>query len=451
MKTEPEQLSQNLWERYGFSGDPFDTNPLPISYGNGLSVVNAYVPRVGKLNPGTVMTNFFKNPGGGRIVVEGEPGVGKTTFVNYHRYEWEHHAKQSLISPVSYVSVQRHWKEEDFLLHLLSSLSARIRLEMRESEFAKDKLLKEVSAITGVCQEEDGGIGLSLSFLGTGGGFNKTKGSSIKVGAITSVHLRDYLTKLVARVHTKLGSAGVIFHLDNLELLKQAGDDKLQTFFEDIRDAIQEPNVYFIFVGYREMFQEVIVPSPRVRSIFFDTPLMLEPLSREQVHEIIARRYEILRAPEKNWIKPVDDTVIDYLYDMYEGKIRYVMNAVTSLISHIPDSYADTLSLDKASELLQAIQFSELKGKLTAAEIEVLLDAVPLRRFTPTELCNVTGKSKQSIQKYLQKFLEGNYVYQTEKVGRRQYYKVEPRYHILVAATEREQSHASKTTKLYKE
>lgn len=435
MKTEPEQLSQNLWERYGFSGDPFDTSPLPINYGSGLSVINAYVPRVGVLAPGAVMTNFLKSPGGGRIVVEGEPGVGKTTFVNFHRYEWGHLAKNSLISPVSQVSVQRHWNEEDFLLHLLSSLCARIRLEMTEKEFSKDKLLKEVSAITGIYQEKDGGLGLNVSIVGTGGGFNKNTGSSLKVGKVTSVHLRDYLTKLVAKARNKLDATGVIFHLDNLELLKQEGTSKLRLFFEDIRDTIQEPNVYFIFVGYRNMFQEVIVPSPRVRSIFFDTPLMLEPLSYKQIHEIIGLRYEILGMPEKNWIKPVEDKVIDYLYDTYEGKIRYVMNAITSLISHIPDSYADTLSLEKAAELLRLIQLSELKSKLTAAEIEVFIHAIRLRRFTPTGLCLVTGKSKQSIQKYLRKLLDGNYVYQTDKIGRSQYYRIEPRYHILAVAT----------------
>jgi Cdc6-like AAA superfamily ATPase len=432
METEPVQLSQNLWDRWGFSGDPFDTNPLPINYGAGLSVITAYIARGGILDPGSVMRNFMKNPGGGRIVVEGEPGVGKTTFVNYHRYEWEFQAKPPLLSPVSHISVQKNWEEEDFLLHLLSSLSARVRLEMKEAEAAKDPLLKEVSAITGVQQEEDGEFGLSLSFAGTGGSINKPRKLAVKVGKLTSIDLRQYLTRLVTKVREQLGYGGVIFHLDNLELLKQKNETKLRDFFEDIRDAIQEPHVYFVFVGYKGMYQEVIVPAPRVRSIFFDKPLNIEPLSVEQVREIIARRYELLAGPRKRWIKPVEDAVIDYYYETFEGKIRYVMNAVTSLVSHLPDSYADTLTMDRAGELLRAIQMSEISARLSKIEIEVFLEAVRLRRFTPTALGKATGKSKQSIQKYLKKLLECRYVYHGDKVGRSQYYDVEPRFQILM-------------------
>ena len=45
--------------------------------------------------------------------------------------------------------------------------------------------------------------------------------------------------------------------------------------FEAVRDALQESGVYFIFVANTGMFQQVIVPLPRVRSIFFDTPVRL--------------------------------------------------------------------------------------------------------------------------------------------------------------------------------
>ena len=431
MENESTHLSQNLWERWGFTGDPFDTNPLPINYGSGLSVVTAYIARGGVLDPGSVMRNFFKNPGGGRIVVEGEPGVGKTTFVNYHRYEWEFQAKPPLLSPVSHISVQKDWEEEDFLLSLLSSLSARIRLEMKEKQATKDPLLKEVSAITGVQLEEDGELSLSLTIAGTGAGVNQPRKSAVKVGKMTAIDLRSYLSRLVTKVRQKLGYAGVIFHLDNLELLKQKDETRLRQFFEDIRDTTQEPHVYFIFVGYKGMYQEVIVPAPRVRSIFFDKPLNIEPLSVKQVHEIIAKRYELLAGPRKRWIKPVEDAVIDHYYETFEGKIRYVMNAVTSLVSHLPDSYAETLTMDKAGELLRAIQMSEISARLSKVEIEVFLAAVGLRRFTPTALGKATGKSKQLIQKYLKTLLECRYLTHAEKVGRSQYYEVEPRFQIL--------------------
>ena len=434
MEPPPELLTQNLWERYGFAGNPFDTSPLPINYGQGLSVVNAYVPRTGLAAPGDLMRNFLRNPGGGRIVVEGEPGVGKTTFVNYHRYEWELHAKRGLLSPVSPISVEKSWSGKDFVLALLNSLASRIRLDKRPAAVAKDELLQEVAAITGVRREKDGGFGLNVSAPALGGlGLSRSRKESLKATEISLLHLREYLTRLVAKARDELGFGGVIFHLENMELLRQKDGRALREFFEDIRDSIQEPHVYFVFVGYRGMFQQVIVPAPRVRSIFFDLPLDLEPLSREQVHAIILRRYELLAAPGKNWIKPIEDAVIGHFYEAFAGRIRYVMNAVTSLISHLPDSYAGTLTLAQAAEILKAIQQSEIKARLTTAEIEVFQAAIRLRRFTPTALAQATGKSKQLIQKHLSKLQELGFVYPAEKSGRSQFYEREPRFSFLAS------------------
>ena len=162
---------------------------------------------------------------------------------------------------------------------------------------------------------------------------------------------------------------------------------------------------------------------------------MLDPLSQEHVHEIIEQRYKLLAAPGKSWIKPVEDKVINYFYDTIDGKIRYVMNGVTSLVSHLPDSFADTLTLAKASELLIAIQMSEIEARLSKVETEVLIEAIKLRRLTPSALVKETEKSKQLIQKYLNKLLSCSYVYHTEKIGRRQYYEVDPRFHLLTEVT----------------
>ena len=78
--------TQNLWERYGFSDNPFDTGALSLS--NAAKLMDTYVARSGSSNAASVLTNFLRSPGGGRVVVEGEPGVGKTTFVNFHRHQW---------------------------------------------------------------------------------------------------------------------------------------------------------------------------------------------------------------------------------------------------------------------------------------------------------------------------------------------------------------------------
>ena len=87
--TSKPRLTQNLWERFGFRDNPYDTRALSLSPESALSVAEAFVGRGEKSNEWRLLTNFLRNPGGGCAVVEGDVGVGKTTFANFHRYLWE--------------------------------------------------------------------------------------------------------------------------------------------------------------------------------------------------------------------------------------------------------------------------------------------------------------------------------------------------------------------------
>lgn len=424
------ELTQNLWERYGFTENPYDTKALSLSRAAPLSVQEAYVSRAKAATTADLLTNFLRNPGGGRIVVEGDPGVGKTTFVNYHRQRWENVAKHKLISPALEQEMQANWREKDLLINLLASLSSRLRLEMTEKAFQKEKLLREITALVGVRIEDSGGFNATLNIMGTGGGLGRTRASAVKVGEITNDLLRQYLRRLIALVKQQ-GFAGVIYHLDNFDKLGVREPEQLKAFFEAARDVLQEPGMYYIFVGNTGMFQEVIVPLPRVRSIFFDTPVHLEPLSLAEVKAVMELRYQLLAAPNKQWIKPVADEVVESLYMTFSGKIRYVMNAITSLVSHLPDSYAQPLALAQASTMLQGIAHSEVRRLLQGAEEAVFLRATETGRFTNNELGTRAGKSKQLIQKYLKNWLTLNLVSQAEKSGRYQFYEVDPRFAVL--------------------
>lgn len=428
-------LTQNLWDRYGFVANPFATEPLSLVKNSALPIMDAYVSREGLLDPSTLLTNFFRNPGGGRIVVEGVPGVGKTTLVNYHRYRWEVEAEDKLLSPRTEISVQPDWTARTFLLSLLNALTSRLRLELGQKRFEKDTLLMEISAITGVWVEKSGSVNASISVLGSGGGFGKSDATNVKANTVTDDQLKEYFSRLIQSVREVHGFAGVIFHLDNLELLAQDGPRMLKVFFESIRDTIQEPHAYFVFVGYKGLFNQAIMPLERVRSIFFDTEVELEPLPLSQVYEVIQRRYTLLAEKGREWIPPVDDSVIEYLYDTFSGKIRYLMNAITSMISHIPDSYATPLTVEEATGILQKIHLGRIQRDLSPEERKIFIQAVALSPFTNASLSKKAGKTRQQINTLLRKLLDLHYIYHGEKQGNRQYYSVEPRFCILNKVT----------------
>ena len=159
--------------------------------------------------------------------------------------------------------------------------------------------------------------------------------------------------------------------------------------------------------------------------------MYLEPLSLTEVKAVMERRYQLLLAPGKQWISPVAEEVVENLYMTFSGRIRYVMNAITSLISHLPDSYAQPLALIETRTMLQGIARSEIRRLLQGAEEAVFLRAAEVGRFTNSELGGRVSKSKQLIQKYLKNWLFLNLVSQAEKAGRNQFYELEPRFAVL--------------------
>ena len=82
-------------------------------------------------------------------------------------------------------------------------------------------------------------------------------------------------------------------------------------------------------------------------------------------------------------------------------------------------------------EILFSILTSELRKSLTDEAVKVFYVAAKQGRFSNTSLVKQTGKSKQAINKYLQRFLSYEYIHLTESVGRNRYYEINPRFSIL--------------------
>ncbi len=145
----------------------------------------------------------------------------------------------------------------------------------------------------------------------------------------------------------------------------------------------------------------------------------------------INTRYNILNK-DKKWIKPVDDSVIRYLYNCFQGDIRDIMNTLTNLMSRIPESFNNTLTLNDVKEKLKVIEFQKLKNQgLTEKELEVLKEILKLDKFTNASLGQVTTKSKQNINKYIRRFEDLKLIELLEKVGRNSYYTISPRLKLL--------------------
>jgi hypothetical protein len=425
-------LSQNIWGRYGFRGNPFDTGALSASADSLLPIAQAIVGREMEAPESRMLLGILRSPGGGRVIVEGEIGVGKTTFVNYHRYLWEVEAQDKLLTPATEITMAGDLRVSGFIGNIIGAVLGKIIL-LRGERYVHDRpLLHELFLLNRVFIHRS--LEVQASILGFGGGIGRT--AQATVPEPSEVQLLAYLRDLVSEVR-QLGYHGVFLHFDNLELVSLRNPERTRLLFEELRDTLQTPDVYFVFVGQTGFFSEVISPSERVRSVFSGFPIFVPPLSRSQVREAVHKRYQLLAHHPERFIRPIGDNLLDDLYDLYDGKVRFVMDAVTSIVTNLPHAAAEMLDAEAAKSLLAQLTLERVKRELTPREWDVLREAVLLGTFTNATIARALHVQAPNVTKYLNALLERRFIYPHHRQGRQLFYCASEDVRILRHMPER--------------
>jgi hypothetical protein len=315
-----------------------------------LPIAEAIVGREMESTESRMLMAIVRSPGGGRAVVEGEIGVGKTTFVNYHRYLWEAEALDKLLTPATEITLTGDLSVRNVISNVLGAVVGKIVL-LRGEKYVHDRpLLHELFLLNRVFIHRF--LEVQASVFGFGGGVGRS--TQATVPEPSEVQLLAYLRGLIDEVK-QLGYQGIFLHFDNLELVSLRNPERTRQLFEELRDTLQVSDIYWVFVGQQGLFSEVISPAERVRSIFSGFPIYVPPLTRAQVLEAVNKRYHLLAVHSERFIRPVGDDLLEYLYALYNGKVRFVMDAVTSIITNLPHTMAETLDAEAARTFL--VQF----------------------------------------------------------------------------------------------
>ncbi len=419
------KLAQDVWEIYGLKGNPFDVRALSLLQESLLPISKAFVGRTMDSKESMLITNILRNPGGACFVVEGEIGVGKTSFLNYHRFLWENEARDKLFTPCKEIGVALNWSLKDFLMAILDSLISKVvTLRNAKNIMKNSELLQEILMLSKVY------FGKTLQIEGGVNGFHLGIGQNetVSVPDVSETRLLLYFREMVNQIK-RLGYAGVFLHFDNMELLGKQGAPALRLFLENIRDTLQTSDVYFAFVGYRGFFSDIIAPLQRVRSIFFGYPINLAPLSQQEVVEAIEKRYQLL-AKVPSFIRPVENDLIAYLYNIFGGKIRFIMDAMNTLIPNFPLPTPTTLKANIALELLGKMA-QERIANLTKNERRLLEFAATKEAFTNKQLCQRFKMPAPNIARVLKNLQNLNLVYIGYSAGKYTYYKVNEEIRVI--------------------
>lgn len=406
-----------LWEPYGLRSSPFFQDELkPI---DGQHPISLFVGREEELL--RIERRVVSDPHT-RTIVEGDPGVGKTSFVNRVK------ADATALNVATYEHPIRITQETSFSTFVADVLRTiiRIRSAAQLDNSGATFWRNTVRLLEG--GEVRGG---SVSMFGVGGGVTR----AYVPPQMPAEALYEHLGEAIHRTVEELGRT-VLLHVNNLENLTQVDARKTSFLLLDLRDYLLLPGAHWIFVGASGVDEGIFRVFDQVGGIF-PAAETLQPLRPAQIEQLLQRRYEYLRMTGRSLVEPIEPGEAAGLYALYQGDLRNFLRLLSDAADRIlgvrgvvPMTQADVLRH-------AAVDYQrQFRARLSGNDFEHLAKLVDGRtgadsEFRVADAARLLSLSQPSASDLVQRLAGRRMVRQTRTSGRSVYYR--PTGAVLVA------------------
>lgn len=311
-----------LWNRLGFSQNPYSTRPIPAD-AQGEKLL------VGREEELERLTKYIKNSDT-HPTLEGPNGVGKTSLVAVAGYklktEFENFETHQALIPLP----------EPFQLTTddnSASFKRRVFYKVAQAFIDNHSLLKErgfkvpdieqVNLWLNAPTYQTTGAGLTIAGFGgnvaNGTSSNSSAGFS-EAGFIATV------TTWLKECFPERDSGGFICNIDNLELLETSKNAR--NLLEALRDEVLlVKGLSWVLCGARGIIRAA-ASSPRMQGVLSE-PTDINPIEHDQIKRLISARFEafsIIDANEKAIANaPVTEIGFDHVYRVGNNNLRNAM------------------------------------------------------------------------------------------------------------------------------
>ena len=423
------------WNQFGLKRNPYDTSPL--EEGGDVNVRNAFI---GREKENQIIEDIFASEERACLTICGDAGIGKTSIANYQKYLWKYKKEQkSLFSFRGEIEADENLlNKKNFILEIIGSV-------IREIELVDPKLLEKHKFLQKMRQMID-----ITQTLGISGNIGTGIPGIFELGAsfserqlhtplhITTIALENSFNQLLTFIRenkiAKRQHHGLIIHVNNFDYVMEHHKKETIQFFAEIRDFLQTPNVYFLFLGPNNFFKEIIAKQTRVKSIFIQYPVSLEPLTKSELVSACNKRLNLLRLENvTKVVKPFEDGVIASFYDIFQGDIRMIMTALRDSLVQISDSFSKTLTLDEAVVLLGRERMAHVEQQLTEDKLKVLDVIVQSKEpITQVAIAKILNKQQTNISSYFKKLADLGIIEVKREEGRHKFWHLTAEYLPLI-------------------
>lgn len=411
----------SLWEPYGLRSSPFFQTELrpgdrsyPVSLLVGRETESLRVRRRIASDPAT------------RTIVQGDPGVGKTSFVNRLKAELAGAGIASYEHPIRITS------DTTRLSFVADTLRTLLRIRAGNAGTGGVGSAGRFWERTGRMLQGGELAGGSLSIGGVGGGMSR----SYVAPQMREESLFEHLGEALRLLSRELGTS-VLLHVNNLENLQDAAGTAI--LMRDLRDYFLLDGAHWIFAGATGIEDEVFRVHTQVSGIF-PAAETLEPLAPVQVEQLLERRYAHLRIRGRDLTPPIQAAAAARLYTLYQGDLRNFLR----LLGDAADRLLGLHGVEPMSEqvvlrnmapqyerlLLRQIGENDL-GHLTRIAGATAAAAGGELEFRVTDAARILKVSQPAGSQLVERLLRERVIRRSRTVGRSVYYR--PVGSVLVA------------------
>lgn len=390
--------------------DPFDIKAVEK---NGRIPVTTFV---GREEHRGVLRKTIENRENSISLIVGEKGIGKTSLGNVVRAD----LFERYFTPLLEIDCQANWTSKDFLLETLSTLYENDGF-IKTFQGLPEQYVKASERIRGMLFPlfQDEASGAEIQVAGFGGGRTYSRKVARTPLSMLKAEFRGAIKS--ARDHQFRGIALQYNNLDNLSLKPE----ELAPLFSDLRDFLLTDNAHFIFLGGKAM--EAAFKTDKKVNECISADVQLGPLSAGKILRILAKRYDVLKIPNRLPAPPVRDDAVKEVCALFDGNIRQVFYSLHNAVANAEQILGQKrpLNAPDLSQVLYTLAESRLKESLQPRALEVLYFIIENKGEVTNSLITrkIKGLRNQNTSKYLRQLKNSNLIIETGREGRNIYYK----------------------------
>ncbi len=377
------------WQLLGFKTYPFSVEPISAET---IELFTGHEPEASLCKSVLQDQNV-------RLIIEGARGVGTTSFANFIKFSVQ--KKKMYLAPRDEVSVERHWNLESLLTAVISTVVRELEVA-HESSVKNNKIFKEAKALSYRLSEAYNSFGLTA--FSVGGNYGKS--SSVTQPTFVPANTLGFHLEDLGKLAVKLGyKNGLLIQLNNLDVNVVHSEEHLEYLFNAARDYFQISNISWLLVGDVGLRSFVAKRVDRLDDII-SHDVFIKPLSKVHYHDLIKKRLNYYKT-KKNAEFPIDQEVFDYLYEVAEGRLRYIFALVYVLLQRLQiGKILQKVSAELAKEMIAALAFDRIsKFDLPKGEVDLLKVIVKNGSVGVSELVNLSTRNRIFVSRTVNKLL----------------------------------------------